>query len=91
MIGFDENRSNMLQKRALVTQERLFFRNIPLSNWVEQEIPVEDGANLTMLNHRSVFSALGPGNAQANRPGNSFEAVGNVGSPAFSALFATAR
>jgi hypothetical protein len=52
-----ESRSNLLNRRAIVTQERLYFRNIPLSNWVEQEIPVEDGANLTMLDHRSVFTA----------------------------------
>jgi hypothetical protein len=52
-----ENRSNLLSRRSLVTQERLYFRNIPLSNWVEQEIPIEDGVSLTMLDHRSVFTA----------------------------------
>lgn len=52
-----ESKSNLLNRRAIVTQERLYFRNIPLSNWVEQEMPIEDGANLTMLDHRSVFTA----------------------------------
>lgn len=28
--------------KCLVRQERLFFRNIPLTNWIEQETPVEE-------------------------------------------------
>jgi hypothetical protein len=52
-----ESKSSVLNRRAIVTQERLYFRNIPLSNWVEQEIPIEDGVSLTMLDHRSVFMA----------------------------------
>jgi hypothetical protein len=50
-----ESKSNLLSRRALVVQERLYFRSIPLSNWVEQETPIEDGINLTMLDQRSVF------------------------------------
>jgi hypothetical protein len=56
-----ESKSNLLNRRAIVTQERLYFRNIPLSNWVEQEIPIEDGVSLTMLDHRSVFTTRGMG------------------------------
>jgi hypothetical protein len=33
----------------LVRQERIFFRNIPLSNWVEQEMPVEEGVDTEKL------------------------------------------
>ena len=33
----------------LVRQERIFFRNIPLSNWVEQEMPLEEGADTEKL------------------------------------------
>ena len=28
----------------MILQERLYFRNIPLSNWVEHEMIVEDNA-----------------------------------------------
>lgn len=30
-------------RRSLVLQERIFFRNIPLSQWVEHELPMEEG------------------------------------------------
>jgi len=33
----------------LVLQERIFFRNIPLSSWVEHEMPVEEGADVEKL------------------------------------------
>jgi hypothetical protein len=42
----------------MVLQERLYFRNIPLSNWVEHELTVEEGSDLTnLLRAASVFSA----------------------------------
>ena len=33
-------------RKSLVMQERIFFRNIPLCNWVEHEVPIEEGADL---------------------------------------------
>jgi hypothetical protein len=36
-------------KKSLVRQERIFFRNIPLSNWVEQEMPIQEGADIDKL------------------------------------------
>jgi hypothetical protein len=30
-------------------QERLYFRNLPLCNWVEHEVPIEEGADLESL------------------------------------------
>jgi len=50
-------KENQAFRHSIVTQERLFFRNIPLSNWVEHEMAFEDGLNLAMLNQRSVFNA----------------------------------
>ncbi len=44
-----EQRLLFLSRKSLVLQERLYFRNIPLCNWVEQEVPVEDGADLDSL------------------------------------------
>ncbi len=36
-------------RKSLILQERLYFRNIPLCNWVEQEVSVEEGADLEAL------------------------------------------
>ncbi|HYV62166.1 MAG TPA: hypothetical protein VE958_05805 [Bryobacteraceae bacterium] len=44
--------------RSMVMQERLFFRNIPLSNWVEHEMIVEQGSDLKRLQEQtSIFTA----------------------------------
>ena len=44
-----ENRSLTPAKASLVLQERMFFRNIPLSDWIEHEIPLEDAADVNRL------------------------------------------
>ena len=44
-----EQRALFLTKKSLVLQERIYFRNIPLSAWVEHEMPVEEGADLEKL------------------------------------------
>ena len=33
----------------MILQERLFFRNIPLSNWVEHEMVVEENGDIQSL------------------------------------------
>jgi hypothetical protein len=30
-------------------QERMFFRNLPLSDWIEHEIALQDGADVERL------------------------------------------
>jgi hypothetical protein len=59
-----EHKLLFLTRKLLVRQERIFFRNIPLSNWVEQEIPISEGADIDSLARSlSVFSPdilLGP-------------------------------
>lgn len=53
-----ESKSLFLNRKSMVLQERLFFRNIPLSNWVEHEMVVEDGGDIQKLAKAcSVFSA----------------------------------
>jgi len=53
-----ESKSLESAKRSMIMQERLFFRNIPLSDWVEHEMVVEVGADLNRLHEAaSVFSA----------------------------------
>lgn len=39
---FRENKSLTARQKSMVLQERLYFRNIPLSNWVEHEMLVEE-------------------------------------------------
>jgi hypothetical protein len=52
-----EHKLLFVTRKLLVRQERIFFRNIPLSNWVEQEIPISEGADLDLLARSlSVFS-----------------------------------
>lgn len=51
-----ESKSLTASKRSMVMQERLFFRNIPLSNWIEHEMIIEEGRDLDQLPKESVFS-----------------------------------
>jgi hypothetical protein len=44
-----EHKAFFLSRKSLIRQERIFFRNIPLSNWVEQEMPIEEGADVEKL------------------------------------------
>ena len=55
-----ENKMLFMNRKSLVLQERIFFRNIPLSNWVEHEMVVEEGADIDKLAKTlSVFGADG--------------------------------
>jgi len=55
---FRENKSVAGRQKSMILQERLYFRNVPLSNWVEHEMVVEaDGADVQRIaKGRSVFS-----------------------------------
>ena len=52
-----EAKSRFLNRKSMIMQERLFFRNIPLSNWVEHETSLEEGETVQMMDRSSVFSA----------------------------------
>ena len=51
-----ESKSVFSSKKSMVLQERLFFRNIPLSNWVEHEMVVEDNGSGGLQGAASVFN-----------------------------------
>jgi len=52
-----ESKSLDAAKRSMIMQERLFFRNIPLSDWVEHEMVVELGSDLQRLQEQtSIFA-----------------------------------
>lgn len=38
-----------MHRKSLVMQERIFFRNLPLSNWIEHEMLLEEGADVNSL------------------------------------------
>ncbi len=44
-----ENRLLLQNRKSLVLQERMYFRNIPLSDWIEHEITVDDGMDVERL------------------------------------------
>jgi hypothetical protein len=44
-----ENRTLTKNRKSLVLQERMYFRNIPLSDWIEHEITVDEGADVGRL------------------------------------------
>jgi hypothetical protein len=53
-----ESKSLFLNKKSMVLQERLYFRNIPLSNWVEHELTVEEGGDIgSLAQAASIFTA----------------------------------
>src|ERR1051325_7629520 len=52
-----ESKSIPASRKSMVMQERLFFRNIPLSNWIEHEMVVEEGRDLDQLPKESIFAA----------------------------------
>lgn len=60
-----ETKSQDSARKVMVMQERIFFRNIPLSNWIEREMVVEEGASLTSLPAPPVFATAPALTAQA--------------------------
>jgi hypothetical protein len=44
-----ENRLLLHNRKSLVLQERMYFRNIPLSDWIEHEIVMDDNADVNRL------------------------------------------
>jgi len=44
-----EHKVLFLTKKSLVRQERIFFRNIPLTGWVEHEMQIEEGMDSELL------------------------------------------
>jgi hypothetical protein len=67
-----ESKSLTASRKTMVMQERLFFRNIPLSNWIEHEMILEEGTDLDQLPKESVFATstittttIAPPSAQA--------------------------
>jgi hypothetical protein len=41
-----EHKLLFMHRKSLVMQERIYFRNLPLSNWIEHEMMIEEGADI---------------------------------------------
>ena len=67
-----ESKSLEGARKTMIMQERLFFRNIPLSNWIEHEMLVEEGRDLNQLPRESVF---GPASLPSVEPASLPEAA----------------
>ena len=64
-----ENRTLLQNRKSLVLQERMYFRNIPLSDWIEHEIAVDDGADVErMVQDMTIFGKSVVNIAEAPRP-----------------------
>lgn len=63
-----ESKSLFVSRKAMVLQERLFFRNIPLSNWVEHEMTLEEGGDMSKLAQAtSIFMPKGLMGGESSR------------------------
>jgi len=63
-----ESKSLFMSRKSMVLQERLFFRNIPLSNWITHELPVEENTDMEMLARACSAFTSRPENGHLNRP-----------------------
>lgn len=71
-----ESKSLFLNKKSMVMQERLFFRNIPLSNWVEHELTLEEGGDAQNLAKAcSIFSTNAIGGAKVQTKVNGVTSI----------------
>lgn len=64
-----EHKLLFMNRKSLVMQERIFFRNIPLSNWIEHELLIEEGADIEKVARSlSIFEKDVPSIEEAPRP-----------------------
>ena len=63
-----ESKSLFVSKKLMVLQERLYFRNIPLSNWMEHEMTLEEGGDMSRLAQAtSIFMLKGLMNGESGK------------------------
>jgi len=62
-----ESKSLFLKQKSMVLQERLYFRTIPLSDWVAHEMTVEENSDLGKIARAcSVFASPSLTNGTSN-------------------------
>jgi hypothetical protein len=65
-----DNKLLFQNRKALVLQERIFFRNIPLSSWIEHEIVLQEGEDVDKA-ARSLTSFVEVVSVQPQAPNSS--------------------
>ena len=64
-----ENRMLLQNRKSLVLQERMYFRNIPLSDWIEHEIAMDEGADMgRLVQDMTIFDRSVVSISDAQRP-----------------------
>ena len=64
-----ENHLLMHNRKCLVLQERMYFRNLPLSDWVEHEIVMDESADVgRMVQDMTIFDREVVSISEAARP-----------------------
>ena len=64
-----ENRLLMHNRKSLVLQERMYFRNIPLSDWIEHEVVMDETADVErIVQDMTIFDREVVSIAEAPRP-----------------------
>ena len=53
-----ETRDSSSTRKYMVLQERLYFRDVPLSNWVEHELAIEENSDPRSLTAQSCFRRI---------------------------------
>lgn len=61
-----EHRVLFVHRKSLVLEERIFFRNLPLSNWIQHEIVLQEGADVDKVVR--TLSAFDDGVLNIDRP-----------------------
>ena len=62
-----ESKSLFMKQKSMVLQERLFFRNLPLSDWINHELTVEESSDIGKLAEAcSVFASKSLGGGASN-------------------------
>lgn len=44
-----EQKALVVNRKSMIRQERIYFRNVPLSSWMEHEMPLEEGADIDKI------------------------------------------
>jgi len=63
-----DNKLLFQNRKALVLQERIFFRNIPLSSWIEHEIVLQEGEDVDKA-ARNLTTFVGVAGVEQQAPG----------------------
>ncbi|MEO8098212.1 MAG: hypothetical protein ABI811_10965 [Acidobacteriota bacterium] len=65
-------------RRSMVMQERVFFRNIPMSGWTEREMLIEEGPTGTLSGRTPELASSSPAPARVSAAGMSTQSAAPI-------------